>query len=242
MRGFAPKIAGGGTMHAWLRGVAGSRIGWTIESAVALGILVVAGAAHAQLLVDDFEDDGFVLEASDNGTDFVSTFSAKYFDGHRRVHLQGHGEAVSTVTSAPGLGDDALVLTTGGGARVYLTYGSGTPDADFSASAAFEVVVKAAPSAGELGVGFSNPNGEATAKTTFDGPGLYRFELDDMDTSGGFDFAAVHRIHASIVAAGVAGETFAISEIRIVPEADASGVALGTLLGIAAFARRRTIA
>jgi hypothetical protein len=229
-------------MHRRVRGVGGSRIGWAIGPAVALGILVVAGAARAQFLVDDFEEDGFVLEASNNGTDLVNHASTKYFDDHRQVYLQGHGEAVSTVVSAPGPGDDALVLTTGGGARVYLTYGSANPDADFSAYAAFEVVVTAAPSAGELDVGFSSPEGTATLKTTFHGPGLYRFELDDMTTTGDFDFAAVHRIHASILASGVAGETFAISEIRIVPEADASGVALGTLLGIAAFARRRAAA
>jgi|SRR5690606_9606271 len=229
-------------MRALLRGVAGSRIGSAIGSAVALGILIVAGAAGADFLVDDFEQDGFVLEASDNDSDFVNHLSPKYFDGLRQVFLQGHGELVSTVTLAPGPGDDALVLTTGSGARVYLTYGGGTPKADFSGFAAFEVEVTAAPSGGQLGVGFSNPEGHASADAVFDGPGLYRFEFADMKTTGGFDFTAVDRINASIIATGSFGQTFAISEIRIVPEAEASGVALGTLLGAAAFLRRRAIA
>src|SRR5690606_19944423 len=195
MRGFAPKIfERGGTMRARVRGVGGSRIGWVIGSAVALGALIVAGAARAQFVVDDFEQDGFVLEASNGDVDTFQSASAVYFDGFRTVYLQGFDEPASTLTSAPGDGDDALVLTTGGGAIVRLTYGSGSPNADLSGFAAIEVVVTQAPSAGALSVRFTNPGASASASTALDGPGIYRFELDDMNTTNGFDFTEVDRI------------------------------------------------
>jgi hypothetical protein len=212
----------------------------SLGSVACLGILIATDAARAQLLIDDFEQDGFALEASNQGTDIADASSAAYFGGLRSVFMQGFGGAVSTAVNATGAGDDALVLTTGGGANVLITYGNGMPNADLSAFAAIEFVVTAAPSVGQLSASFGNLTGDADGSASFDGPGTYSLPFAGMDTTGGFDFTSVDRIYAAIGAPAEAGQTFAISEIRLVPEAGASCTsALGALAAIAARSRRR---
>jgi len=206
---------------------------------VGIVLALVATAARAQLVIDDFEQDGFSLQAANGNTDSVDLFSAAYFGGFRQVFIQGSG-AASTAVSAPGLGDDSVVLTTGGGANLTCSYGDATPNVDLSAFDAVEIVMSAAPSSGLVAASFTNGAQFATANLPLDGPGTYTIPYTAMDPGATFDFTGVDRVSASILALAVSGETFAISEIRLVPEPGASAACgLASLGAIAALRRRR---